>query len=238
MSTILTTTQQRAFVQAGGVAAPIKQHQDFLQQRRQRFMRSASIERIKQFNSFICSQNYFLLPALIAWLKTSQTVFHFHIERCILFLKSIFTASIIYKVFVGQCKACANSLNTRAKLCLHNIKNSDAIPALEMLFFILHHSTSSLVANIRRKLYVLCIYATLVLIFLQLATCIFFMCNAYLPGGLIFLFVCIYLISHLNVSVLFHYLKMEEDKLLNAQSDRKPKKFILGKKTISNLNLF
>jgi hypothetical protein len=51
----------------------------------QRLVRTSSLEKIRRFNSFICSQQYYVLPALLAWLKSSQTVLQSSTEKTIFF---------------------------------------------------------------------------------------------------------------------------------------------------------
>ncbi|KAF2882468.1 hypothetical protein ILUMI_23693 [Ignelater luminosus] len=215
-----------------------KQHPDLFNAKRHKLMRSTSLERIKQFNTFICSQNFYILPSLIAWLKTSQTVLQSQIEKCIKSLKLIFVSSILYNLFLSQLKVCLVILKTTVYNTYKEIYSSDYIPAIEMLYLIAHHSVSLFIGNIKKRLLVLFMYITVLLIFLQFATCIFLFSTICLPAGLIFMFVCLYFISHINVSVLFYHLRKQENKLLNVKTEKTPRKFILGKKTISNLNLF
>lgn len=58
-------------------------------------IRSSSMEKIKKFNSFICSQNYYILPALLTWLKTSQTVLKYLILSTVLLKPSDLTIKLI-----------------------------------------------------------------------------------------------------------------------------------------------
>lgn len=60
-------------------------------------VRSTSIEKIKKFNSFICSQNYYILPSLLAWLKTSQTVLQDTMETTIFYFKYLVLSTILMK---------------------------------------------------------------------------------------------------------------------------------------------
>lgn len=215
-----------------------KQHPDLFNAKRPKLMRSTSLQRIKQFNTFICSQNFYILPSLIAWLKTSQTVLQSQIERCIKSIKLLFVSSLLYSLLLNQLKVCLVIFKTTAYNTYKNICSNDYIPAIEMLYIIADHVVSLLIGSIKKKLLTLFMYITVLLIFLQFATCIFLFSTICLPAGVIFLFVCLYFISHINVSVLFHYLKKQENKLLSVKTEKTSKKFMLGKKTISNLNLF
>lgn len=211
MSSVQTTTEQIYVVkeETKQTMSPTK-HIDFLEERRRTFTRSSSIDKIMKFNNYICSPNYFLLPALIAWVKTPQTVLQYRIEKCRLILKALLLCFLEDFVF-NNFKSCLFSMNVKAKALYHNILCSDAIPALEITRVILHHHAVSFINNLRKKLFVLSIYFTLSLIFFQLATCIFILSKVYLPAGLIFLFVCLYLISYLNVRVSLHYLKDQQE---------------------------
>lgn len=61
-------------------------------------IRTTSIDKIKKFNSFICSQNYYILPSLLTWLKTSQTVLKYLILSTVLLKPSDLTAQLIASV--------------------------------------------------------------------------------------------------------------------------------------------
>ncbi|XP_056641024.1 uncharacterized protein LOC130447964 [Diorhabda sublineata] len=55
-----------------------------------RLSRSSSLDKIKKFNSFICSQQYYMLPALLSWLKSSQSNLQTATEGTIHFLRTVF----------------------------------------------------------------------------------------------------------------------------------------------------
>lgn len=61
-------------------------------------IRTTSIDKIKKFNSFICSQNYYILPSILTWLKTSQTVLKYLILSTVLLKPSDLTAQLIATV--------------------------------------------------------------------------------------------------------------------------------------------
>lgn len=71
-------------------------------------IRSTSIEKIKKFNSFICSQNYYILPSLLTWLKTSQTVLKYLILTTVLLKPADLTTQLI-----ASCKILYENLQRR-----------------------------------------------------------------------------------------------------------------------------
>lgn len=64
-------------------------------------IRTTSIDKIKKFNSFICSQNYYILPSILTWLKTSQTVLKCLIFSSVLLKPSDLTAQLIATVKIN-----------------------------------------------------------------------------------------------------------------------------------------
>lgn len=60
-------------------------------------IRTTSIDKIKKFNSFICSQNYYILPSILAWLKTSQTVLQQTMETTMFYFKYLIISSVLFK---------------------------------------------------------------------------------------------------------------------------------------------
>ncbi|EFA05344.1 uncharacterized protein LOC662907 [Tribolium castaneum] len=64
----------------------------------QRLVRTSSLEKIRRFNSFICSQQYNILPALLAWLRSSQAVLR-KAEKTILFFRALFFSHFLYKIY-------------------------------------------------------------------------------------------------------------------------------------------
>lgn len=52
-------------------------------------IRSASIQKLIEFNTYICSQQFYLLPGLINWLKSSQTGVETAFKLTIIFFRSL-----------------------------------------------------------------------------------------------------------------------------------------------------
>lgn len=208
-----------------------------LDEKRDRFTRTSSIERLKRFNTFICSQHYFILPALLYWLKSSKTVLQSTLETCIQFAKNL-----LFHYF-----------NSRRMFGFYNIRHADLLPALKMLISVKYDSWNIVYKSTKRTLFALCVYTTMLAIFFQLMLCFYFLSKVFLPGGFLFLCSCIYIISHINFNVLIH-MSHKEIKVQQRQTSRKdlyltsertarsrsiikPKQ-ILGNRTISNVNFF
>ncbi|XP_044261072.1 uncharacterized protein LOC123009037 [Tribolium madens] len=60
-------------------------------------VRTSSLEKIRRFNSFICSQQYNILPALFAWLRSSQSVLQ-KAEKTMLFFRALLFCHFLYKI--------------------------------------------------------------------------------------------------------------------------------------------
>ncbi|KAK5638687.1 hypothetical protein RI129_012982 [Pyrocoelia pectoralis] len=144
-----------------------------LAEKRGRFMRSASIDRIMQFNLYICAQYYYPLPAIISWLKSSQTMLHAQFDRYI----TLFKTTFMFAIFSVH----ANMKRYLSTICC-------------------------------QKLQIVSVYLGVFAIFAQFLVCLYFMCNIYLPLGLIFQVGCISIISYVNVISSLFYLKTESKK--------------------------
>lgn len=226
-STITKSQQQQLNLQDNSTPTIRKTKTPTTKTKREHFTRKSSIERLKQFNTFICSQHYYILPALLYWLKSSTTILQATIETCILLAKKfIFNATI--------------NLNNRC----NNIK---------MLIAIKYNSLNVIYDTTKHALFVISVYTTIFAIFFQLLLCIYLLSSTFLPGGLIFLFTCVYLISQINFNVLIHMSKKEKQMKIERKTSRrdlylnqkeivnrniiKPKQ-LLCNRTISNVNLF
>jgi len=202
--------------------------------KRSRLVRTSSLERIKQFNTFICSQNYFILPAILASLRTSHTVLQGNFERCIVCAKSIIFDSVCYR-FASLC--CLQVLNHLLRAYRTSLR-----PRLEMLAFVLYNGVSNACEELKRRLLIAAVYMTVAAVFTQLLLCVYMLTSVIVPAGLLFLLTCTYLITHINLQCL-HYFVQQVDKDRMATSDkvkmpRLSRKDILGKRTISNFNFF
>ncbi|XP_066251841.1 uncharacterized protein [Euwallacea similis] len=62
------------------------------------FKRSSSIDTIKRINTYICSPQSYLLPAILTtWLKTGQKSLHSSAEKTIFMFRSVIFGSILLK---------------------------------------------------------------------------------------------------------------------------------------------
>lgn len=226
----MSSTITRSEVQAVSRAActPIKSKD----KKKPELQRSSSIEKILRFNSYICSQNYYILPSLLAWLKTSQTVLQSTTEKTIFFIKSLLMTSVMYKLLT----------ETVRKHITEKVQKKDASELLRAVLVVLSNLLKSVYKNIERRVLSLAVYVSLALIFGQLVLCTYLLCLVFVPAGLVFLLVCLYSICHMQYKLNFSYVQRAELKkkasVKKITRPSRPKKPILGDRTISNFNLF
>lgn len=185
---------------------------DILMSKRRRLTRSSSLQKMRDLNVLICSYNFFMLPKSNTWLKSSHSAFKDMIENYIVFLKLLVASVVKQNEFSEEFQMLTIFLNKTMKEISYKIRNSNAMPTIAVLMFVVHRSIFLLINKTRKHIFKLCIYLTFMLIFLQLAVCIIIMSREYLSLGLIFLFVCIYLICHINAKMSLNYLKHNEHK--------------------------
>ncbi|KAH0818433.1 hypothetical protein MTP99_006692 [Tenebrio molitor] len=137
----------------------------------QRLVRTSSLEKIRRFNSFICSQQYYVLPALLAWLKSSQTVLQSSTEKTIFFFRSLLFTHFLYKL----CQLEFRTIVSNGLLLVR--KQFREICLLKWA-----------------------VYATALVLSAQLFLCFYLLCNTHVPNGLAFLIVCWFYIIYLNAS--------------------------------------
>lgn len=171
--------------------------------------RSTSLEKIRKFNSFICSQNYYILPSLLAWLKTSQTVLQRTAEKTMFHFKYLLVSGLLH-------------------LQAWTLRLSGAI-----------------FEDLKRRLFVLAVYASLGFILLQLLACAYLLCVVFLPAGFVFLVVCLYSVCHLGYRLNAWYAESAERKMRaggnpgDARRESRPRKRdVLKGRSYSNFNLF
>lgn len=191
-------------------------------------LRTTSIEKIKKFNTYICSQNYYILPSLLAWLKTSQTVLQSTTEKTLFYFKTLLISTVIYKDLETKAKEVRMQKTASTKEFFRNITTA------------IKDYIKVLCDDIKDRLLSFMVYVAMTLLLVQLVACAYFLCLVFLPVGLIFLLICLYSICHIMYKVNFSYLKRAEDKRRESRKGRtsRPKKPILGDRTISNFNLF
>lgn len=194
-------------------------------------LRTTSIEKIKKFNTYICSQNYYILPSLLVWLKTSQTVLQCTTEKTLFYFKTLLLSSVLYKDLEAKAKtkALQKKVSTKEILQIVVVGVRDRIKVV--------------CDDIKNKFFSLVVYFALMFILVQLLACAYSLCIVFLPVGLIFLLVCLYSICHIMYKVNFSYLQRAENKRRESRKPRttrpsRSKKPILGDRTISNFNLF
>lgn len=210
--------------------------------KRTNFTRSPSLEKIIQLNTYICSQNYFILPAILTWLRSSQTVLKSYTEKSILTIKSAIFHSILYKMIESQ------FILTSAALREVSITEPQKLlSALNTVLTQIKTSIDNLPERFKRLILKVAVYFSFFYIFLQLALCLWALRCSVVPSGLTFLLACIAIVSYANYQclrfiILEEELKQEErnsiPKSTHASRSYIRTKDILGKRTISHVSLF
>lgn len=206
MSTTITQTVQR---------------QEKVFEKRSTFIRSASIEKLKKFNNFVCSQHYFLLPGMLLWLKTSQTLLRSNMDKIMTYLK---TMSMI----------CGLRMLIHEKLTQIFVYKNDLTDVLktksEQLKFNLRIQTIHAIEQFKKFLLILFVYLSLFLIFIHTVGCAVFIFLNLPPIGFFFLIGCVLLIARIKFKIL--------DQIENKTVKNVHVKLNLGAKTISKVKLF
>jgi len=133
-----------------------------------KLVRTSSLERIKEINNYICSHNYFFLPVLLNWIKSSQGGLESNLDIATTFYQHLLYNILLCKVieFKLICKGCFNytkkTFNTLLLQLASNITDS-------------------------AFLFKLAIYVAVVLVSLEISTCFYLLFAKYPPGGLLFL---------------------------------------------------
>lgn len=192
-------------------------------------VRSTSMEKIRRFNTYICSQNYYIFPSILAWLKTSQSVLQSTTEKTLFFFKTLLVTSVFYRTVEAKARRQLKS-------------NLDALTGLiKLVFYALFTGLKVVYDSLKNILFKSAVYSSIVLIYGQLLLCAYWLCQYFMPIGLAFLLVCLYSIVHLLHKVNFAYVQRQEKKMREKKSERQSRprsKNILGDRTISNFNLF
>lgn len=140
-----------------------------ISEKSQRLVRTSSLEKIRRFNSFICSQQYNILPALLAWLRSSQSVLQ-KAEKTIFFFRSLLFSHFLYKIYQFNFRAC---FTNSVKVFHKQIRTTFALKVA--------------------------VYFTAFVLVAELGMCFYLLCNTHVPSGLIFLMVSFFYIIYLNV---------------------------------------
>jgi len=193
MSSTLTSTEIQKLPRAkmtasSALAGPAQRTKD----NHLKLVRSASIDKIRQFNTYICSQHYYILPALFAWLRSSQYALHNAAEKI---LKTIILNTLVLKLVQTDCR----SLSYRALLeqtyySLQNIR-------LAIANFYSVYSNDFESTFLKST-----VYAVGAILNLQLFFCVYLLTSTAIPAGLIFLVASICYINILHYKTEAHFM--------------------------------
>lgn len=150
-----------------------------------RLVRTSSIEKIRRFNNFICSQQYYLLPALFSWLKSSQS----STERAIFLFKATLFNTFFYKFFQSGLKSAASANRSKAK-----VQRASPITVSEVISNFFKKFTKCFESTF---LLTVAVYSACVLVLLQLVLALYLMYLSFLPYGFIFMVGCMLAIKYL-----------------------------------------
>lgn len=171
------------------------------EKRSSRLVRTSSIEKIKRFNSYICSQHYIMLPALISCLKSSQVnVLHTQYEQKIHDFKSMIFSTYFYKFFLQTFKFYSKKPTPVTKQ--QRQQQSSLISNFYATFSNTFESTFVLKISV---------HLTSLFIFTQLCYCIYLLALIHVPNGLYFLIICLFYINYLGYTI---YSSCKHDKKL------------------------
>lgn len=223
MSSTITESERQTLPQ---------ENQHFLNDKKPgKLTRSISIDKM---NAYICSQNYYyFINSILFWLKTSQTILQKTIETCIYHVKSFWCNTIVYKIleiiFINLLKYEAVCKNL-ARIAVEQTKAK----------------TNKIVHKSQNKLMAIVYYLGLIAIFSQFFVIIYFLSGTWPPLGFVFLLTCLYLIIQVQYQIIhFYWTRKPKGELRPSRAEQvrrstvivKPRE-ILGKRTISNLQLF
>ncbi|RZC42015.1 hypothetical protein BDFB_010920, partial [Asbolus verrucosus] len=185
MSSTVSSTEVQTISQKPTVLTHRK-----MEDRTQRLVRTSSLEKIRRFNSYICSQQYYILPALLAWLRSSQSVLQSSTEKTIFFFRSLLFSNFLYKLYQVEFKSLIfNVLVSILKQIQTNYKNVESTFLLKMA-----------------------VYMAALILATEVGLCFYLLFSTHIPSGLVFLIVCWFYIIYLNArSVYFSAEKRNRD---------------------------
>lgn len=204
MSTTITQTEQRT--------AMIEKSPIF-EAKRSTFIRTTSMEKLKRFNNFFCSQHYYLLPAILLWLKTS--LLKSTLEKCLNHIKTI-TYVLIVRDMLQERISSATKATTR------NLRN--VYERLNNYFHILYE-------QFKRFLLISFVYLGVIAITVHALGCVYFIGSYLPPVGFFFLVTCLVVMAGIKYKILRK--KMEQ---VDVKSNGHVKKIVY--KNISKVKLF
>lgn len=166
-----------------------------MEDRQGKLVRSSSIDKIRRFNSFICSQQYYILPAILSWLKSSQSGLQISTKKTIFFFRSLFFKSLLYKYFLISLK----SKEWSSEQLLSTIEEFKAI-AVENF-----HDTYTKCFE-STFLLIAAVYGACAIVLVQLLTTLYLLYFTLVPYGMVFLVGCMLTIKYICYKTIFFYL--------------------------------
>ncbi|KAJ8947669.1 hypothetical protein NQ318_009553 [Aromia moschata] len=163
-----------------------------------RLVRTSSIEKIRRFNNFICSQHYYILPALLSWLKSSQSGLQTSTEKTIFFFRSLIFNTFFYKFYLMVSKFGFSAGRSASKI------QEDVRRALLAIISNFYRKFTNCVES--TFLLAFAVYSACVLVVIHLAVVVYLMYLAFLPYGFIFMVGCIATINCLCYRTMFFFI--------------------------------
>ncbi|CAH1987704.1 unnamed protein product [Acanthoscelides obtectus] len=159
-----------------------------------RLVRTSSIEKIKRFNSMICSQQYLILPALLGLLKTSQPTLQLSADKTLLYFDAILCRFYL-----------AYLINVTKKLAVNVQQSVKDLPDAILRFYQIFRR------NLESTLALTCaVYSAMALVILQMFLLSYYLRLIVLPVGFSFLFSCMVVIQYLNFKTTFFFLRSHD----------------------------
>lgn len=184
MSSTVSTTEMKTIPTRPIVRLKADEHKSKL-------VRTSSIEKIRRFNSYICAQHYYVVPALLTWLKSSHSCLQSSAEKTILFFRSLIFNAFFYRVIQNV---------FRVKAGVVEKMDPDALKENLISNFYDYFSGS-----FESTLLSMGVYFVSVLVYSQLLISIYFLSLVPIPGGLYFLLLTGVYISFLCYKSIFFY---------------------------------
>ncbi|CAG9772171.1 unnamed protein product [Ceutorhynchus assimilis] len=155
--------------------------------------RSSSIDTIKRINTYICSPQSYLLPAMLTtWLKTGQNSLHSSTEKTIFMFRSLIFGTFLFKFLLRGSKPGQEPIKLNLQTVLQQIAAN-----LQEIFAIALQSP-----------FVITTVFAVALVFLavQMGLCVYLLSQSLIPLGLWFLTICIVYIGYLGHALNRFYL--------------------------------
>lgn len=192
MSSTVTQTELKTLTGPAVPVAPLKLDE----MKHAKFVRSSSIEKIKRFNTFISSQQYYILPAILSWLKSSQSGLQSSTEKTIFFFRSLFFRSMLYKYFIVGLKSSGVWSPERI---LNNLILEETINIGNFFEVFTKCFESTFLLPVA-------VYGACTIVLVQLLALVCFLYSTLVPYGFMFLVGCMLTIKFICYKTLFFYL--------------------------------